>query len=311
MFKNLMNGVSLSSLMLRDADDESGADPKAALRAQLAKGNTPAASEAEVVPPADDEGEEGDEDDDEEKEEDKEDDEEEKEPETEEAKLAREAKEKIEAKAKRKDDRMQRRIDTAIAEKKAADTEIARLKAQLEADPEKKLTAEEVETRAEALAAKKQADKELQDIQTKFDNACDKLQADARKADKDFDNKINDIATDLGPIPSFMIGVLEDFENGGEVLAHIANDDEVAELIYSLKNRPAKMTKELVLISNKLADAKKAPKKQISRVPDPGTPVNGRRVISNVLTEADAKDMDKFVAKRRRMQEEARKLKGF
>ena len=35
-----MNGVSLSAMMLRDADNEQGADdPKAKLRAELAKGN--------------------------------------------------------------------------------------------------------------------------------------------------------------------------------------------------------------------------------------------------------------------------------
>lgn len=308
MFKNLMNGVSLSSLMLRDADNENGApDPKAALRAQLAKGNiTPPA--AEVVPPVAEEGEEGDEDDGEE------DEEAEVVPpaeETDEQKKEREAKEKIEAKAKRKDDRMQRRIDTAVAEKKAAETEIARLKAQLAADPDKKLTEEEVTTRAEALAAKKLAEKNMEDIQTKFNEACDKLQADAKKVDKDFDAKIADIATDLGPIPSFMIGVLEDFDNGGEVLAFIANDDEVAERVYGLKNSAAKMTKALVDISNKLAEAKKAPKKQISRVPDPGTPVQGRRVVSNVITEADTKNMDAYVAKRQRQIAEQRKLKGF
>jgi hypothetical protein len=314
MFKNLMNGVSLSSLMLRAPDDESGADAKTALREKLAKGNTAPAADVVTPDPAegDDEDEDEDEDDDEdgEKEEEAEGEKEEV-AETDEQKKEREAKEKIEAKAKRKDDRMQRRIDNAIAEKKAAETEIARLKAQLEANPDQKLTAEEVETKAQALADKKQADREIKDIQDKFDAACDKLQADAKKIDKDFDSKIGDIAADVGPIPSFMIGVLEDFDNGGEVLAFIANDDELAEKIWSLAKRPAKMTKELVLISNKLIDLKKAPKKQISKVPDPGTPVQGRRIVSNVITDADTKDMDKYVAKRQRQIAEQRKLKGF
>ena len=74
---------------------------------------------------------------------------------------------------------MQRRIDEATAARKTAETEVARLKAQLEADPDKKLTPEEVETRAEAIAAKKVADKELADVQAKFEAACDKLQKGA------------------------------------------------------------------------------------------------------------------------------------
>jgi hypothetical protein len=71
------------------------------------------------------------------------------------------------------------------------------------------------------------------------------------------------------------------------------------------------MTKKLVEISTKLADAKKPPKKQISKVPDPGTPVKPNRVVSNTLTEADAKNMDVYVAKRQKMMAEKRKASGF
>lgn len=311
MFKNLFNGVSLASLMLRDAENEGGTpDPKVALREKLAKGNIAPAAEA-VIP---DTTEGDDADPEEEEEEDEGEEEAEVDPpveETAEQKKDREAKEKIEAKAKRKDERMQRRIDNAVAEREAAKTEIARLKAQLEANPDKKLTPEEIETRAEAIAAKKVADKQLADIQTAFVESCDKLQAEAKKVDKDFDTKIGDIAADLGPIPSFMIGVLDDFDNGGEVLAFIAGDDEVAEKIWSLSKSPAKMTKALVDISNKLAEAKKPAKKQISKVPDPITPVKGSRVVSNVITEADTKDMDRYIAKRQAQMAEQRKLKGF
>lgn len=311
MFKNLMNGVSLSAMLLRDAENEGGsADPKAALRAQIAKGNLPQATETveAEAETEEEEAEEGDEEEDE--------GEEGKEvvppaEETAEQKKEREAKEKIEAKAKRKDERMQRRIDQAVAEKKAAETEIARLKAQLEANPDAKLTPEEVEARAEAIAAKKIADKELEAVQTKFNDACAKLQAEANKIDKDFDTKIADVAADFGPIPTFMINVLSDFENGGEVLAFIANDDEVAEKVYGFKNSPARMTKALVDISNALIEAKKPARKKISRVPDPITPVKGTRVASTAITEADAKNMDAYVAKRQKQIAEQRKLKGF
>lgn len=316
-----MNGSSLLALALRDGNNDEGADPKAKLREQLAKGNvqnqggdddkdTDNKSDNE----GNDEGEEGETDDeDEEGEEDEEEDDSEvKDPpeeETEEEKKAREAREKEEAKATRKQDRMQRRIDKAVAAQRAAETEIAKLKAQLEADPEKKLTAEEVESLAEAKAAKKLQEKELADLQVKFDNDCAKLQKEANKVDPKFDDKINDLAQDIGAIPSFMIGILSDMDNGGEVLAFIANDDELAEDIWSAK--PAKMTKKLVEISNKLEEAKKKPKKQISKVDAPDKLVKGSRVVSNTITEADTKNMDTYVAKRQRQMMERRKAQGF
>lgn len=303
MFRNLMNGISLSAMMLRDGNNDEGADdPKAKLRAELAKGNTPPPEEENEADEEDDDSEEDEEDE-------KDDEEGEVDPpaeETDEQKVEREAKEKLEAKATRKQDRMQRRIDKAVAEKRIAEEALAAFK---NANPDSKLTEAEIEEKAEAKAAKKLADKELADITARFEADCSKLQKEALKADKDFSDKIEDIADDIGPIPSFMIGVLSDLDNGGEVLAHIANDDELAEEIWGLK--PAKMTRKIVELSNKLADAKKPLKKQISKVPDPGTPVKANRVVSNTITEADAKNMDTYVAKRQRQMMEARKAKGF
>lgn len=319
MLKHLMNGSSLLALALRDGNNDEGADAKAKLRADLAKGNVQKEEGDDKDPndksdneggDKDDEGEDADED--EEGEEEGEEDDGEVEPpkdETEEQKKVREAKEKEEAKATRKQDRMQRRIDKAVAAQRAAETEIANLKAQLEANPDQKLTAEEVESLAEAKAKKKLAEKEQADLQTKFNKDCDTLQKAANKIDKEFDDKINELAEDIGPIPSFMIGVLSDMDNGGEVLAYVANDDELAEQIWTAK--PAKMTRLLVEISNKLENAKKPPKKQISKVPDPGTPVKTNRVVSNVITEADTKNMDTYVAKRTRQMIEKRKAQGF
>lgn len=311
-----MNGSSLLALALRDGNNDEGSDPKAKLREQLAKGNIPEKdTEDDNDAGSDKEGEEennkedDEENNDEENDEDEEDEEVADKDETEEQKKERETREKEEAKAARKQDRMQRRIDKAIAAKNTAEAEVARLKAQLEANPDQKLTAEEIEAQAEAKAAKKIADKELADLQAKFDNDCEVLAKAATKVDKQFNDKINELAEDIGPIPSFMIGVLADMENGGEVLAHIANDDELAEDIW--KARPTKMTKMLVEISTKLADAKKKPKKQISRVEAPGEPVKGSRVTSAMLTEADAKNMDTYVAKRQKMIAEKRKLQGF
>jgi hypothetical protein len=318
MLKHLMNGSSLLAITLRDAENDNGADadPKAKLREQLSKGNVQkeGIQNSESNPPNEEENEEDGEG--EEEEENEEDENEEvdsnKKEETEEEKAEREKQEKIAAKAQRKQDRMQRRIDEATRARKEAEAERDRLKAQLEADPDKKLTEEEVEARAEAIAAKKLADKQIEEIQSKFNEACEKLQKDASKIDKDFDDKIADIAADIGPIPSFMIGVLDDLDNGGEVLAFIANDDELAEKIWNLKKNPAKMTKEIVEISNKLSAAKKKPKKEISRVPDPPEPVKtNRNSNSAIITEADTKNMDSYVAKRQAQMLEKRKLRGF
>lgn len=309
MFRHLLNGSSLLALALRDAENDSGSpDPKAALREQLAKGNV----QKESAGTEEDENEEenNEEESNEEDEESEDDDDEIKDPpedETEDEKKAREVREKEEAKLQRKQDRMQRRIDKAIREKKEAEAEVKRLKEQLEANPDQKLTAEEIEAQAEAKAAKKLAEREMADLQVKFDKDCESLAKAANKIDKQFDNKINELADDLGPIPSFMIGVLADMDNGGEVLAYIANDDELAEEIWNSK--AAKMTRKLVEISAKLEEAKKPPKKQVSRVPDPITPVKTNRKVSNTITEADTKNMDEYVRKRQTQIAEARKLK--
>jgi len=317
MFKHLMNGGSLLSYALYDGNNDEGADdPKAKLREQLAKGNVvkeenPEGDDKDKDADKDKEGddEENEEEDDEDNEEDEEDDDKEDIELTPEQKAEKEAKEKLEAKATRKQERMQRRIDRAVAAQRNAEKEIAQLKAQLEANPDQKLTAEEIEAKAEAKAKQKLAEKELEDLQARFDKDCETLAKAATKVDKEFNEKINDIAEDVGPIPSFMIGILSDLENGGEVLAHIANDDELAEEIWAMK--PAKMTRRIVEISNKLEAAKKPPKKQISKVPDPGTPVKGNRQVSNTITEADAKNMDVYTRKRMAQIAEKRKAQGY
>jgi len=318
MLKHLMNGSSLISLVLRDSDNEEGADPKAALRANIA-GNVKveAKSESELKAEAEagneeEEEESGEEEETEEEEEEEKEEDEKNVEETAEQKTEREAQEKIAAKAKRKQDRMQARIDEATAARRNAEAEVARLKAQLEANPDQKLTEEEVQSRAEAIAAKKLADKNLEDMQKKFDDTCATLQKEAKKIDKDFDDKVNDMAEQFGAIPSFMIGVLGDLDNGGEVLAYLANDEDEAERIYDLTRVPAKMAKELAMISLKLDEAKKPKKKEISKVKalDPVKNSN-KNAASATLTEADTKNMDSYVQKRIRMREEQKKARGY
>lgn len=303
MLKQLMNGSSW--LALRDGTNDDGVvDPKIALREQIAKGNLPNKDEPVVTDPPDIDPDTDDDDDNIDP------DAVIKDPpeETEAQKKEREAAEKVVAKAKRKNDRMQARIDEATAAAKAAKAELEAFKI---ANPDVKLTEEEVQSRAQKIADDKLAAKRAADTQKSFDDACAKLAKDATKIDKDFDDKVNDMADQFGPIPSFMIGVLEDFDNGAEVLAHIVNDEDVAEKIYNLKVSPAKMTKELVAISNKLIEAKKKPRREISKVPDPVEPVNGSRHVSTVITEADTKNMDSYVAKRRLQMEAAKKARGW
>lgn len=307
MLKHLLSGSSLKSLMLHAPDDPAAkaAEAKEKLRAELLK-NTVTSD-----PPDPDLEEE--EEEEEEQEEEKEA-EEANENETEEEKVAREAKEakdatdaKIAAKAQRKQERMQKRIDEAVAEREKYKQQLEDIKA---ANPDKNLTEAEVEARAEAKAAQKVAEKAAADLQAAFEADCDRLQKGARKLDKEFDDNVNDMADQFGPIPSFMIGILADTDNGDEVLAYIAKNEEVAELIYSMKGKPAKMTRELVGISTKLLDAKKKPKKEISKVPDPPTPVNARNVQNTTITSQDTKpeNMDNYVAKRTKQMEEKRRM---
>lgn len=324
-----MNGGSLLTIARFDKD----ADERAALRAKIA-GNTKVEAVSDSEKEAKDnqnsdnndnqneednneedeeseeEGEEGEED---EEKDDDDDEGEKKVEETAEEKAEREKQEKIAAKAKRKQDRMQARIDEATAARRNAEAEVARLKAQLEADPDKKLTPEEVQAQAEAIAERKLQEKNLKELQDKFDENCEILRKAAKAVDKDFDAKIAETAETFGKLPSFMLGVLFDLDNGGEVLSYLANDDDEAERIYDLQKKPAKMTSELVLISLKLAEAKKPKKKEISKV-------NGIKPVKNngggasqntVITEADTKDMNRYVAKRIQQREAQKKARGY
>lgn len=309
-----MSGVSLSAMILRDGNNDQGSDdPKVKLRAQLAKDGVTVGREEDENNQQQEENADANDEENEEEEEGEENEEDEevddtKKEETDEEKAEREKQEKIQAKAQRKQDRMQRRIDEATAARRTAEAEVERLKAQLEANPDQKLTAEEVEQRAEAIAARKLAEKNEAEIRAKFDKDCEKLQKAANKVDKDFDDKIADIAADIGPIPSFMIGVLDDLDNGGEVLAHIANDDELAEEIWKMK--PTRMTKKLLDISENLKPKPK--KKEISKVPAGPDPVKTNRSSNSaIITEADTKDMDSYVAKRRAQMADKRKAQGF
>jgi hypothetical protein len=332
MFKHLMNGASLIAIALRDADNENGADDGLTdvqrARAKMAanvkvtsRSDKEPVKEAAPDPEEDGEGDEGE--DDEKEETDITEETEEldadgnpvvKEKETPEQKAAREATETAADKEARKQERIQKRIDKAVAGQRVAEAEVLKLKEQLAAKPDgEKLTEAEVQARAEAIAAEKVAAKDLANLQADFDKACNKLQTEAIKLDKDFTPKVVAMAEELGPIPSRIIGILSDLDNGAEVLKLMVDDIDEAEKIYDLKDKPERLAIALVRISDRLAAAKKPKPKEISKVPDPVTPVKGSRVQSLQITEADTKpgNMETYIQKRIRQREELKKTRGY
>ena len=305
-----MSGASLISLALRDANSDAlAADEKAKLREQLAKGNV--TNKETIVPPVEEnEEEEGDEEDDDKEEDEEEKDDDEKVEETAEEKTAREAKESEDAKNRRKEERIQKRIDKAVAAQRAAEAEVLKWKTLAEAKPDdEKLTKEEVEARAEAIAAEKIAKNDLDNLQKEFNKNCDKIQEAAIKADKDFYPKVQALAAEIGPLPTPMMNVLFELDNGADVLVYLANDVDEAERIYDLQNKPAKLGIALSKIADKLAEEKKPKPKQISKVPESVEAVKGNRVQSTQIVAKDLTPdgMDNYVRKRQLQMEQRRK----
>lgn len=239
--------------------------------------------------------------------------------ETDEQKKERIAKEKQE----RKEKRMQRRIDRLTAENSLTKKERDDLKKKLEAKPDANLTEEEVQSRAERLAEEIVAKRNEDEGKKLFQKDCDTLQEAATKVDKDFDKKINEVAADVGPIPQIMIGILAhnlDNENGGDVLAYLADNPEEYEDIYNL--REGRMTAKLIRISDKLkaekdaaekaaAEAAKNNKKK-SKLPEPITPIQqGRDASTNDSIPANpTQNMEQFVRVRNQQEIERRKARG-
>lgn len=311
MLKQFLNSGSIKALMLFDKDaDGNEIDPKVALREQLAKGNvTPPNEPEEDEEEADTEEGQGEDVLGEEEAELDDDGNPIKKIETAEEKTAREALETEAAKAKRKEERVQKRIDKAVAAQRIAENEVVKLKEQLAANPDKTLTEEEIQRRADVIANEKVAAKEVERLQIEFNKACDKLQDAGNKLDKEFTPKVNEMAAELGPIPSRIIGILADLDNGHEVLKFMVDDIDEAEKLYDLKDRPERLAIALVRIADKLEAAKIPPKKQISQVPDAVKPVNGSRVNTTQITAKDTTPagMDNYVRKRQQQMEQRRK----
>ena len=245
-----------------------------------------------------DENEEEDDDDDEDEEKDEEDDDD---------KKARIAKEKEE----RRQGRIQKRIDKLTAESKNKDNEIEALRKQLAEKPVEGLTEEEVERRAakkaEELAAAKEADRE----QKAFEKTADDLIKAANKVDKEFEKKINDVAKETGVLmPKYMVEILSDLDhkNGAEILARLADDEDLYEEICTLNER--RMTKRLDKMSEELKNKNKIVKPKERIIPDPIEPINdGSNNRGNVLPKNPMSNMDEWVRIRNAQSEAYRKSK--
>lgn len=221
------------------------------------------------------------------------------EAETDEERKAREKRERAES-------RKERRIDKLTKERNELQQELEALRKQREEQPVEGLTEEEVERRAEALAQQRLAERALA-------NDSNKLLKQAQKADERFDDNVADMAEELGNIPQNMIYILAnelDHDNGGEVLAYLANNIDEAEDIYKLVNNPVKMALKLNKISDTLkTKPSRKEAKPRSNAPAPIRPVteNGRPAVG-ALTGKE--DMETFMRVRNAQAEAYRKQKG-
>jgi len=227
--------------------------------------------------------------------------------ETDEEKTARLAQEKEE----RKQARQQRKWDKLAAEKTAAEKRVQELEARLKEQPVEGLTEEEVQRRADALAATKLAEKQALEAKKKFEDTCDSLESVAIKTDKDFSKKIVEVTSELGPIPAPIIEVLGDLEhgNGGQVLAYLADNIDEAEDLYELRDNPRKLDRALSKISDKLKEAEKKPRRERSSLPPPIEPVGNSRQESTRITGKESQE--EFNAKRAKQIAERQAQRGY
>ena len=198
--------------------------------------------------------------------------------------------EKQEAKTAAEKARIQKRIDKEVAKRKVLETENAELKKQLAAKASEdgaKFTKEDVEAEAKRIADEKINERE-------FTNACNRLADGAKKLDKEFDKKIQALSEDVAPLPGYMIGILDDIDNGAEVLKHFADNQDVYEDIYTLN--PVKMATAIAKLGTKLAAEAKPKPKPISKVPPPNDPVNGG--VKTPINLSDKEPIEDWIKKR-------------
>jgi hypothetical protein len=207
-------------------------------------------------------------------------------------------------KLKKQIERLKKRVGKTTAEKTkiASDLEQARADlAKKKEDEGEILTEDEVNKRATKLAAEKNA-------QDAFDAACDRLSKKATKLDKEFDSKVAEMAEEVAPIPGAMIGILDDLDNGAEVLVHLTENTDEYEKLIALP--PAKMGVALAKLSTKI----EKPQRKLSSAPDPITPNSGNRPSATTKDLRDTKGLntkdwikerERQLAEKRRREREA------
>lgn len=203
----------------------------------------------------------------------------------------KEKEEKIEddpEKLKKTIERLQKRVNKKTGNERQLKKELQDAQEQLAkkvAEGEVVLTEEDVEKRALSKAQQIAA-------QNEFDKTCNLLADQAKKIDKNFDDKIKELAEEVSPIPGPMIGMLGDLDNGGAVLNYFTDNPEEYEEVIGLSL--AKQALRLSKLSEKLTP-KKA-KKELSKVPAPNKPIKPSNNTDTPLLDSD--DMDTWVRKR-------------
>lgn len=198
-----------------------------------------------------------------------------------------ELKDKIENAANEKErDKFQKRLNREVAKRKTLEEENTALKAQLAAKPDAALTEEEVEKRSQTKAQQLSAQRD-------FVKTSNRLFDEAEKLDKDFDKKVKDMADDIGPIPSVVIGIIGDFKRGDLVLKYFADNHEEAEEYFDTAiKQPIKAAAQLKELEVKLTP-KVAAKSKV-KVNEPVTPTGGAAPVRENMTQS----MDDWVKTR-------------
>lgn len=211
-------------------------------------------------------------------------------------------------KLKKTIERLKRRVSTKTSEAKENAKQLAEAQAKLKTIEENEgksvLTEEDVETRAEALAKEKQAQRE-------FEQTLDKLQNEAVAIDKTFPTKVTELGEDYGKIPAIMIDMLGDIPRGGAVLNYLCDNPDEYEKICAggqLKVSPGKALVKLNEISESLKPKK--PVKDISKVPPPNKPVKTANNVDQSTTITGKESMDEFVRKRNAQVQKRREMRG-
>lgn len=196
--------------------------------------------------------------------------------------------------------RLQKRVGKTTGEKNQIAQQLADATAALNSKVEegKGLSEEEVERRANEKAEAKAMERE-------FVKSVNTLSRNATKVDPQFPTNIKELTEDVAPVPSAMIGVLEDLDNGGAVLAHLAANPDTYEEIYDLSL--PKMASRLSKLSDKLLEEAKPKKKAISKVPAPLNTIKGSEKSPSILPANPTKNMDEYVRMRNQQTAQRRK----